>query len=346
MIAADPKDHARQDIDEDTTGRATTTTTTTTTNTAIWFRQFGPPLQTLTLEKSEDALPTPLQPNQIRVRMICAPINPSDLIPITGAYRHSVQPPQIAGYEGVGTVIEAGTNDAARRLLGRRILPLRGGSGTWQTSVDCDAAWAVPVPDDVPHELAARAYINPLAAHLMLRRWGVQGKRVLLTGAGSACAALLAQWAQEAGAAEVTRIHRSPTRKESLLQLRISPIHASATEEILTAARQTDIVFDATSELSSWKICPSPPSSSPTAFYPTSPHRFPHETETQRRCSASISATASHAHQQPGRRGSTSCGRFCAAQISCPESPRSRLRSGKMRSSFSICLDGRRSLFS
>jgi hypothetical protein len=32
---------------------------------------------------------------------------------------------------------------------------------------DCPAAFTVPVPDDISDTLAARAYINPLAALLM-----------------------------------------------------------------------------------------------------------------------------------------------------------------------------------
>lgn len=134
-------------------------------NSALWFRQFGEPEQVLTLEKTR--LP-PLCPGTLRVRMLYAPINPSDLIPITGAYSHRVFPPRVAGYEGVGIVEQAHEPE----WLGKRILPLRG-DGTWQRWVDCSPRWAVPVPDTISSELAARGYINPLAAWLMLTRWPV-----------------------------------------------------------------------------------------------------------------------------------------------------------------------------
>lgn len=39
--------------------------------------------------------------------------------------------------------------------------------------------------------LAARAYINPLTALLVLRRWPVAGQNIVLTAAGSSCASLL-----------------------------------------------------------------------------------------------------------------------------------------------------------
>jgi NADPH:quinone reductase-like Zn-dependent oxidoreductase len=59
-------------------------------------------------------------------------------------------------------------------LLGKRVLPLRG-QGTWQQYVDCPAEYAIPVPDEVHSHLAARAYINPLAARMMLNLYRRRG---------------------------------------------------------------------------------------------------------------------------------------------------------------------------
>ncbi|VTP67537.1 putative NAD(P)H quinone oxidoreductase, PIG3 family [Leclercia adecarboxylata] len=157
-------------------------------NTALCYRQFGEPESVL---QQETAAKAPLQPGMLRVQMLLSPVNASDLIPITGAYRHRITLPAIAGYEGVGRVITA--PDDAASLLGQRVLPLRG-EGTWQQIVDCPAGLAIPVPDTIETPLAARAFINPLAAWLMLNLYPVQGKRVLLTAAGSDCAILLGQW--------------------------------------------------------------------------------------------------------------------------------------------------------
>ncbi|VDZ88844.1 alcohol dehydrogenase [Lelliottia amnigena] len=71
--------------------------------------------------------------------MLFSPVNASDLIPMTGAYRHRTPLPAVAGYEGVGVVTEGPPH-----WLGKRVLPLRG-QGTWQNSVDCPMALAVPV---------------------------------------------------------------------------------------------------------------------------------------------------------------------------------------------------------
>ncbi|MGK3137817.1 zinc-dependent alcohol dehydrogenase family protein [Pantoea trifolii] len=208
-------------------------------NLALAYRQFGDPASVLTLESSALA---PCAAGLLRVAMQFAPINASDLIPITGAYRHRVSPPLIAGYEGVGTVMA--TPPAFSHLLGQRVLPLRG-VGTWQRYVDCDPLIAVPVPPDISTTLAARAYINPLAALLMLKQWSPAGKRVLITAGGSACALLLAQWARQMGASSITAIHRAPQHGARLQQLGIAALAETQRAEIASAAQQCDLVFDA-----------------------------------------------------------------------------------------------------
>lgn len=65
-------------------------------NSALCYRQFGIPEDVLKLELSNKDL---LKEDYIRVQMLYAPINASDLIPITGAYQHRIILPQIAGYE-------------------------------------------------------------------------------------------------------------------------------------------------------------------------------------------------------------------------------------------------------
>lgn len=196
---------------------------------ALIYRRFGPPLEALALE------PLALPPGGgFRVAMLLSPVNPSDLIPVTGAYAHRITLPCVAGYEGVGRVLDG---------TGRRVLPLRAG-GTWQGVVAADADWAVPVPDDIPDSLAARAYINPMAARGMLARWPVAGRRVLLSGAGSQCAALLAYWALGDGAVEVAGIYRSPARRAVLEALGIRPIPMADHHQIAEAAARADVTFD------------------------------------------------------------------------------------------------------
>ncbi|MFO5847374.1 alcohol dehydrogenase, partial [Klebsiella pneumoniae] len=68
-------------------------------NDAIVYDRYGPPSAVLTLKRLPLA---PLAGGRVRIRMRFAPVNPSDLIPVTGAYRHRTRLPAVAGYEGLG----------------------------------------------------------------------------------------------------------------------------------------------------------------------------------------------------------------------------------------------------
>ena len=205
---------------------------------ALIYPQFGQPRDVLQLGDQ----PTVFDPQRLAVRMQMAPINPSDLIPITGAYSHLIKPPMVAGYEGVGIVKAAPASH--QHLIGRRVLPLRG-EGTWQDIVQCDPDIAVPVPDGIRDDLAARSYINPLTALQLLRMWPVAGQRIILTGAGSFIAAILAQWALQDGAREVIAVYRAPSRRKGLEALGVRAVHESDLDEIRRLSAGATIAFDA-----------------------------------------------------------------------------------------------------
>ena len=206
---------------------------------SLVYRSFGHPEEVLQLETKSLC---PRKPDLIRVKMHLVPVNPSDLVPITGAYAHRITLPAIAGYEGVGRVIEApaGLSD----WIGRRVLPLRG-PGTWQSVLDCVPDMCIPVPEHIDDLTAARAYINPLAALTLIEKWDVRGKQVLLSGAGSTCADLIGFLALRAGAAEVVGLYRSEARVDRMRALGLVPVSASDLVEVDCQARDTDIVFDA-----------------------------------------------------------------------------------------------------
>lgn len=209
-------------------------------NTALVYRSFGEPQTVLQAETTALA---PLPAGQVRVKMRFAPVNASDVIPVTGAYSHRITLPAVAGYEGVGVVTETSGSDA--HLLGKRVLPLRG-QGTWQQYVDCPAELVVPVPDDIDDTLAARAYINPLAAQMILERYPAHGQHVLVTAAGSDCAGYLAQWARLQGAKSVTGIYRSAIHASRLAACGVIPLADTDSAAIKRAAGKASVIYDAT----------------------------------------------------------------------------------------------------
>lgn len=125
----------------------------------IKFNEFGSPKDVLKVEyKSIE----PPKENEVLVRMLARPINPSDLIPIRGAYSHRISLPNIPGYEGVGIIEDVGFL-VSPNLIGKRVLPLRGG-GTWQEFVRTSAEFAVSIPASIDDFTASQMYINPITA--------------------------------------------------------------------------------------------------------------------------------------------------------------------------------------
>lgn len=132
---------------------------------ALRYCEFGDPEEVLAVESRSFER---LGPGELRVRVGLSPINPSDLLPVKGAYRHSTRVPATPGYEGVGVVTEVGS-DVQPSWLGRRVLPLRG-EGLWQQYAVVPAAWAIAVPESVDIETASQVYINPMTAWLIAKQ--------------------------------------------------------------------------------------------------------------------------------------------------------------------------------
>lgn len=193
------------------------------------FEQFGPPQQVVKLGQK---IASPPQAQQITVRMLARPINPSDLIPIRGAYAHRTRLPCIPGYEGVG-IVEAVGADADPKLLGQRVLPLRG-EGTWQQLVTCPAPFAVPVPEWLDDCTAAQLYINPVTAWAVLTSELelMPGSTIVMNAAGSALGRLFAQLARLLGYRFIA-VTSSPMQAQELLRLGAASVLQTVDEATL-----------------------------------------------------------------------------------------------------------------
>jgi len=182
---------------------------------SIKLYEFGSPREVL---KFENKTIKPPEEQEILVRMLARPINPSDLIPIWGNYAHRISLPNIPGYEGVGIVEDVGPY-VSQNLIGKHVLPLRG-EGTWQEIVKTSAEFAVPIPDSIDDFTAAQMYINPMTAWVTCTDiLQLQPNDILLVNAcGSAIGHIFAQLAKLLGF-KLIAVTRNNRHTDDLIQL-------------------------------------------------------------------------------------------------------------------------------
>ena len=113
--------------------------------------------------------PEELRAGEVVVRMLVSTFNPSDAVMVSGAYASRTAFPLVPGFEGVGIIDRIGPG-VPISMLGQRVLPI-GSPGAWQQYKRIDHSWCIPVPDDIPTDVACFAYINPLTASLMVERF-------------------------------------------------------------------------------------------------------------------------------------------------------------------------------
>jgi NADPH2:quinone reductase len=178
---------------------------------AIVFERCGTPAEVLQIRD----LPL-LQPgrNQVRVRMIASPINPSDLLYVRGNYGPAPSLPASPGFEGVGVIdaVGPGLFKTVRGLrAGRRVAVLNGNGGNWQESVIVPARQAVPIPDDIADDQAASFFVNPATVIAMVERvFGVRpGDWLLQTAAASALGKMVIRLGKHRGFRTINVVRRA-----------------------------------------------------------------------------------------------------------------------------------------
>jgi NADPH:quinone reductase len=160
---------------------------------------------TLELSLVQTEIPQPRE-DEVLVRVEAAPINPSDLGLLFGAADMttvraggSVESPQVtaqipagampamagrldqslpAGNEGAGVVVEAGSSEAAQKLLGRTVAIL---GGAMYAQYRCiKAAQCLPLPEGTSAREGASCFVNPLTALGMVETMRREGHTALV----------------------------------------------------------------------------------------------------------------------------------------------------------------------
>jgi NADPH:quinone reductase-like Zn-dependent oxidoreductase len=183
---------------------------------AIVMERFGPPADVL--ECRDVPAPSP-GPGRVLVRMLASPINPSDVLTVEGNYCFRPPLPYSPGFEGVG-VVESGGGLLGRLRRGKRVAVINDKGGNWAEYVTVSAKHVVPVPADMPDELAASFFVNPATA-LVMTCYVLKvpaGERLLQTAAASALGKMVVRLSKRYGFRTVNVVRR-PEQAEELKRL-------------------------------------------------------------------------------------------------------------------------------
>jgi NADPH:quinone reductase-like Zn-dependent oxidoreductase len=175
----------------------------------VGYSELGDPATVLEVKTEASRA---LGQGEVRVTVLAAPINPSDLLQIAGDYGVDPVLPARPGSEGVGRVIEV-SPDVQVLKVGQLVL-LASGS-TWAEELVAPATGFLPLPDlgpigaDVIEQLAMST-VNPLTALLMLTSYAdvAEGQWIAQSAANSAVGGYVIQLAKQRGIKTVNIVRR------------------------------------------------------------------------------------------------------------------------------------------
>ncbi|MEO8010813.1 MAG: zinc-dependent alcohol dehydrogenase family protein [Dokdonella sp.] len=146
--------------------------------------------------------------DHVRVEVLAAPINPSDVLTLTGQYGILPPLPAVGGNEGVGRVVAHGAGVTTPPIGQTVLLPL--GCGTWITHLDVLSTTLVTLPNEADPMQLAMLTVNPPTASLLLSEFvDLQaGDWVIQNAANSAVGGYLIDLARLRGLKTVNIVRR------------------------------------------------------------------------------------------------------------------------------------------
>ncbi|KAL0488776.1 trans-2-enoyl-CoA reductase [Acrasis kona] len=208
------------------------------------YKQYGNVRDVL---KMETVQLSDLQPNQVLVKMLAAPVNPADLNMIQGNYGKKAESfPAVGGNEGVGVIEEVGS--AVTNLkVNQRVIPAKSGFGTWRTYAVASESDLIQVPDDIPVEFSSVLSVNPMTAYRLLNDFAdlKEGDVVVQNAPNSAVGLCVIQLAKQRGIRTIN-ILRSPRPDQDTAIERLKELGGTivVTDQYASSANMRELVSD------------------------------------------------------------------------------------------------------
>ncbi|KAK6645873.1 hypothetical protein PHAVU_L001386 [Phaseolus vulgaris] len=188
--------------------RALSSTAVSPPSKAIVYDVHGPPD---TVTNLVEVPGVEVKEKEVCVKMLAAPINPSDINRIQGVYPVRPNPPAVGGHEGVGEVFSVGSS-VTSLSPGDWVIPSPPSFGTWQTYIVKNENVWHKIEKGVPMEYAATITVNPLTALLMLEHCVTlnSGDAIVQNGATSMVGQCVIQLAKSRGIHSINIIRDRP----------------------------------------------------------------------------------------------------------------------------------------
>ncbi|KRT78241.1 hypothetical protein AMK59_8712 [Oryctes borbonicus] len=195
------------------------------------YSQYGEPSKVL--QRVDEELGN-LERNEILIKMLAAPVNPADINTIQGTYAVKPELPAVGGNEGVGEVINVGS-DVTKFSLGDRVVPLVNALGTWRSHLIVTEKNILKVPKELGLVEAATITVNPATAYRMLKDFVTlkENDVVIQNGANSACGQYVVQLCKAWGVVSVNIVRNRPNIEDLKTYLKQLGAHYVLTEEEL-----------------------------------------------------------------------------------------------------------------
>jgi mitochondrial enoyl-[acyl-carrier protein] reductase / trans-2-enoyl-CoA reductase len=221
---------------------------------ALVYSKYGEPQDVLSLHGH--SLSPPAGSNVV-VRMLTCPINPADVNQIQGVYPSKPEmntllgtsdPSAVAGNEGVGEVINVGSN-VKTMAKGDWVIMKSTGMGTWRTHMEADESKLLKIDnkDGLTPLQVGTVSVNPCTAYRMLldsAKWGFRGDEWFIqNGANSGVGRAAIQLGREWGFKSINVIRgREDKAEEQKLRDELTQLGATKviTEEELMAREMKD----------------------------------------------------------------------------------------------------------
>ena len=212
----------------------------------------GNPLEVLKLEQVDSIDHTNIGAKDVALKMLAAPINPSDILMVQGRYGIAPKLPAVGGNEGVG-VVKAVGKDVSKFNVGDWVIARGGGFGTWCQEAVVSDSEVDKVANDIPVEYAATIGVNPCTAYRLLKDFGnlQPGDFIIQNAANSMVGYCVIQMANLMGIKTINVIrHDRPDVFEELRLLDNLGGTINVTDDYLNSAGFKEIL----SEISTLKV--------------------------------------------------------------------------------------------